>query len=278
VTGRELPVRPLMWSGGVVVLLVLALLLWTGLDRTGARTGVPSGPPAGWHQVFADEITGPTLDTATWQPDRGAGEAGAVPFNPGIENAWFDPAQVSVSGGALVLQVAARPRTVQGHRYEYSSGMVQRSPSGPVLPGSYVEARIRVPGCGGCWPAFWLTPFDRWPPEIDIAEYQQSGADRRPSFNAIDPDRHQTGPTPYGRTDVDHRDAFHVYGLLWTADRAVPFLDGVPYPEAATPGPAAEIPLMLVLNLSLRNGWTAPAGAEMQVDWVRVWRPPAAGS
>lgn len=265
---RFAPVVAVVAAGMVVVLAVL--LVPSGPRR---EEGGPGGPPSGdWRQVFADEFDGTSLDRTVWQPDR-TGSLAGVPFNPVPEDAWFDPENVTVGGGRLTLSVQQEPRTVAGMDYGLSSGMVQTLPVMPVTPTSYVEARIRMPDCSGCWPAFWLHPLDRWPPEIDIAEYLESGSDSRPSFNYIDADEQKTGPDAYGDPDEDYRGEFHTYGVLWEGDRAVPYLDGVPYGEAAATGGAPDLPMMIILNLSVRGGYDVPENAQLQVDWVRIWRP-----
>ncbi|SNR77213.1 glycoside hydrolase family 16 protein [Blastococcus mobilis] len=253
-----------------VTVLVLLLVLTQPWQPAGVR-GV-SGPPSGWAQVFGDEFTGRKLDADVWQPDR-EGDLAGIPFNPGIEDAWFDAANVAVADGSLVLTVEERRRTLAGRTYGYSSGMVQSNAAIALRPSRYVEARIRFPGCDGCWPAFWLHPLDRWPPEIDIAEFLESGSESQPHFNYILPSEEKTGPDMYGDPDVDHRDEFHTYGALWEDSRVVPYLDGRPYEEVAATGNVTDLPMMIILNLSVRGGYEPEAGAHMLVDWVRVWAP-----
>ena len=253
--------------GVVLAVVVLVAQPW-GADDSDAA----SGPPADWEQVFADEFDGDTLDRSVWQPDRSGSFAG-IPFNPEPEDAWFDPGNVSVEDGSLVLTVAQEHNTIEGRDYGYSSGMVQSNGAIPLTPARYVEARIRFPQCHGCWPAFWLHPLDRWPPEIDIVEYLESGSDSRPWFNYIDPEEERTGPHMYGDPDVDYRDEFHTYGVLWEGDRVVPYLDGRPYEELAATEDVTSLPMMIILNLSVRGGFDTAPGEQMLVDWVRIWSP-----
>ena len=202
----------------------------------GGRAGEPeptvaSGVPAHWKQVFADDFDAATLDRSVWQPDR-SGEKAGVPFNTDIEDGWFSPANVSVADGSLVFTIGSDDRTIHERTYGYSSGMVQSNAAIPLTPSRYVEARIRFPKCDGCWPAFWLHPLDRWPPEVDIAEYLESGTKSRPGFNYFDADGKKIGLREYGQRGVDYRDEFHTYGVLWEGDRLVPYLDGVALPRA----------------------------------------------
>jgi beta-glucanase (GH16 family) len=252
----------------VLTVVVLVAQPWAPDDDASAA----SGPPSEWVRVFADEFDGTTLDRSVWQPDR-SGDLAGIPFNPVPEDAWFDPGNVTVADGSLVFTLEREERRLEGRGYGYSSGMVQSNDAIPLTPSRYVEARIRFPDCAGCWPAFWLHPLDRWPPEIDIAEYLESGSESRPSFNYIDPDEQKTGPEMYGDAGIDYRDGFHTYGVLWDGDRVVPYLDGTPYDELAATEDVPSLPMMIILNLSVRGGYDTEPGERMLVDWVRVWSP-----
>ena len=261
----------------LVVVPLLVLRPWDAEPSGSAR----SFPPGDWSQVFAEEFDGTFLDPGIWSTtrvERGGADLAAVPFNPVIEDAWFDPTNVSVADGSLVLSVEQESRTLFDQEYAYSSGMVQTTAAGALQPTRYVEARIRFPGCSGCWPAFWLHPLNRWPPEIDIAEFLESGSESRPSFNYIDPAERKTGPDEYGDPDTDYRDEFHTYGVLWDGERAVPYLDGVAQDELTAGGDMTSLPMMIILNLSVRGGYEPPPGVSMLVDWVRVWEPAGAAT
>ena len=256
-------------AAGLVLALVVVLVLrpWAAVAGEGRWTG----PPGAWEQVFAEEFEGTALDRRVWRPDRG-GDQPARPFNPTTEGAWFDPSNVVVSGGLLRLVTDDEPRTVAGTEYGFSTGMVQ-TVEAVLRPPVYVEARIRVPACDGCWPAFWLHPADRWPPEIDVVEFMESGSEPRPSFNYIDPEEDRSGPQFYGEADRDYRGEFHTYGVLWDGERAVPWLDGVPYEQFAATEDMTSLPMTVILNLSLRDGYDLRPGERTDVDWVRAWVP-----
>jgi beta-glucanase (GH16 family) len=230
----------------------------------------PDGPPGSWKLAWHDEFNGSALQPGGWGPTRGTGND--APFQPDGEAAWFDPSAVSVRNGALTITLQPGPREVLERLYPYRSGVVQAKNSFLVRPGSYIEARIKVPTCDGCWPAFWLVPTDRWPPEIDIFEFFGTQAQSRPSFNYHTPSEDQTGPARYGEKGIDYRDDFHVYGLLWNGTEAIPYLDGKAYPDVGASEDMTSLPLMMIFNLSVQSGHHPDAGGQMQVDWVRVWR------
>ncbi|MGY1779750.1 glycoside hydrolase family 16 protein [Geodermatophilus sp. SYSU D01036] len=253
-------------------------VLASGEEITGTPPA-PVGPAGPWTFAWGDEFDGDSLDLEVWQPNRYGTDTGDPPFVPDSEAAWFSPSSVRVVDGQLVLRVEEDERRLEGRTYPYRSGVVQATqPQHEVAPGTYVEARIRVPQCDGCWPAFWLVAPDRWPPEIDVFEFFGTESDRRPSFNhypeGYPDDADKSGPAPYGEQEVDYRNGLHVYGLLWDGSQAVPYVDGKAYPEVAARD-VTSLPLMLILNLSVQDGHEPAVGSEMRVDWVRVWRPAA---
>lgn len=132
----------------------------------------------------------------------------------------------------------------------------------PILPGSFIEIRCRMPAAPYAWPAFWLNPGTQkpapkpggkpvvsvldWPPEIDI--FDQFG------FNDTPPGHYLISGTPtaghderYGRPHDTFRDpnwgkkwyyttqddltkADHIFGFDWGRDNVLTFLlDGKVY-------------------------------------------------
>ena len=152
-----------------------------------------------------------------------------------------------------------------------------------------VEARIRVPGGAGTWPAFWMLGTDMdevgWPAcgEIDVMEVV--GSDPRCVHGTI----HLPGAAGLvdglGRafdSGVDLAAAFHTYAVDWRPDRITWLLDGRRYHQATpddTPNGAwpFQHPFFLLLNLAVGGDWpglatAAPAlPATLLVDWIRVW-------
>lgn len=264
----------------VIASLVVVAAIWAsvmvGRGEGGNSLAMdPEGPPGHWTLVWQDDFTGNSLDRDRWQSNRYGMDRADAPFNSQREDAWFSSSNVSVHNSNLVLTIREDPRQVDGRTYHYSSGVVQATEPFSILPGSYVEGRIAIPKCDGCWPAFWAVPRDGWPPEIDILEFFDSGTQSRPSFNYHLPSSGDTGPAVYGDPGVDYRDDFHVYGLLWDGSRITPFVDGRAYPEVAATTEVTSLPLMLILNLSVDGGHEPEPGAQMLVDWVRVWTPRA---
>ena len=269
----------------VWLLLAVAVLLVGGIfvvPRILTKAPGPSPPPAPqgpagrWMNVMDDEFSGTSLNRTFWQPNRFGKDGGDAPFNPDQEAAWFSPSNVTVADGMLTLTLRSEPRRLLNTDFPYSSGMVQSPPSATFGPGSYVEARIAVPRCDGCWPAFWLDPSRGSPPEIDGFEFfdTSQNSQKLPSFTYHPPDGSDPSPSKYGQTDVDYRGDFHTYGILWTTDKIVPYLDGVAYPEVGATEDIAQGKLAIIMNLSVLADHQPADGSTMQVDWVRVWSQP----
>lgn len=275
-------VRPLV--GLAVVLVVPALVIAGGATSryfsTSGEHTVPAvlGDTSLWTEAFEDDFDGESLDDEKWQADRGGEDDGIdprQPFNLDLEAAWFSPDNVTVADGQLHLTVRPEAATVAGRTYPLSSGMVQTGRRFLVEQGSYVEARIQVPRCDGCWPAFWLVPPGTWPPEIDIMEWGDTARPERllPHFSYIDASDERSGPAEYGPADRDMRGGFHTFGLLWTENAVLPVLDGVPYPEVQAVDDLPEMGMTLVMNLSVKQAARPEEGSQMLVDWVRGWTP-----
>lgn len=232
----------------------------------------PLGLSGNWSLDFRDEFDGNTIDYNKWSTGRwGRTTTGDTPFNTSIEGAYFVSTNVSVSNGNLALTLTPSVKTLNGKTYTYASGQVQSNGHYFLTPNTYIEARIKVPGCTGCWPAFWTVPNGQWPPETDIFEFFNTSTAAQPKFNLHRAGGGQSGPKIYGETTVDYRDEYHTYGLYWNGTQYISYLDGKAYDLGVTD--PTTIPQFIILNLSMYDGNTPPSGSAMYVDWIRTWKP-----
>lgn len=232
---------------------------------------------ADWNLSFHDEFNGYFIDGKKWSRQRGNKHKYGSPFNRSIESAAYANRNVTQNDGSAVLTLKRRP--AKGYpRFPYSSGLIQ-SGSRFAFRYGYVEARVKIPSCSGCWPAFWLLadpPDSEWPPEIDIFEFFNTARDKRPYFNFhyADQGRHrQIGIKKYGEPTVDYTRGWHTFGMLWMPETIQVFVDGQPGP---TYNEASRIPAKasyLIFNLALQKGKRPRSGSKMLIDWVRVWQP-----
>jgi beta-glucanase (GH16 family) len=253
---------------GAVAALAAAFVLATGVVRRH-----PDGMSGTWTLVFSDDFDGSSLDRSKWEPNRyGTDHGGDAPFVRSAEDTWFSDKNVAVRNGNLVITIKHEPKTFSGKTYRFSSGVVQSQQHYLVKTGSYIEARIKVPRCDGCWPAFWTAAPHVWPPELDIFEYFGTETQSRPLFSYHPRTGGVIGPVPYGNPGMDYRDGFHTYGMLWDGYKALPYVDGDAYDVRANRR-MTNLKQGLILNLSVERGTNPPPGSQMLVDWVRVWRP-----
>lgn len=130
-----------------------------------------------------------------------------------------------VNGGDLLALIAKK----KGNRY--TSAVFISKDKVTVKTGDYVEARLKLPGNAGCWPAFWLLREDAvWQKtEIDIIEgikdvnegkyhvAMHSHVDAKKTYQAL-------GKTI--DTGEDLTGEFHNYGVFVDVDKIDYFFDG----------------------------------------------------
>ncbi len=251
--------------------------------------GITDGDPSdNWRMVFSDEFDGSSLDATKWSPQRNdwtskgindfgqPWKKGGFPYNI-LEGAWYMPENSTVAGGALkqtVRKLATPLETQHWGTYKYSTGMVNTKDRFDFTYG-YVESRIRVPSCSGCWPAFWMLPAkDGWPPEIDIFEYFDTAKLKFPYFSthmAGSGGAIESNTQPFGNTANNYVDSWHTYGLLWDANSVQIFMDGIPGPKYTGSAVPRES-MYLILQQAIGRDYATEDGATMETDYVRVYQ------
>ena len=240
-----------------------ASLLASSADPSGVP--MPTGNISGWHQVFADDFTGTSLDSR-WKSYWG------VPG--GDPGGFFDPTHVSVSGGLLTIGAYkdstdnawdAGPNT-------YVTGGVSTSPSFAQTYGKYL-VRFRFDSGVGISHSLLLWPTNNsWPPEIDFSE--DNGSNRQTDYATL-----HYGPN---NTQIQHAAGvdltkWHTLGVEWTPGHLVYTLDGKVWASVASAN-VPSTPMALDLQTQAwacgTSTWeqcpstTTPAHVNLQVDWV----------
>lgn len=154
----------------------------------------------------------------------------------------------------------------------------------------YFEARLRVPGGKGVWPAFWMLPkdFNTWPDdgEIDIMEYV--GYDPNVVHSTVHTKayNHMNGTQKGSSKRIENAETeFHVYAVEWTADYIKGFVDGEEYFHFENDKTGNKdtwpffAPFYLKLNLAWGGNWGGAQGvdesalpATYEIDYVRVFQ------
>lgn len=210
--------------------------------------------------VFRDDFNGTRLDASKWNASWfGSGNNPSNPVN-GLENDCYDPHQVSVKNGVLIL--AAVPRSCLGH--SYASGLVNTHGKFQFLTGIF-SARVWLPGGGDNrvidWPGVW-TDGARWPTdgEVDLLE----GLNGHNCWHV-----HTVRPTVGGCAN-SMGGGWHVVKYERTRTTLTFYYDGKKMgTESASLFPNS--PHYLILNLAVSKVISPPERpAFMLVDWVQV--------
>ena len=248
----------------------------------------PPAPPAdvtfpATRLVFSDEFNGPAgtkPDAAKWKADTGVGPNNELEYYTDNLNAATDGA------GSLVLE-ARRETTPAG---QYTSARLNTSNSFTFTYG-HVEARIKVSGTQGLWPAFWMIganfPTVGWPScgEIDIMEHV--GKEPTKVFSTLHAPAYNGGAgvgSPY-TIGSDFAAGFHTFAVDWGRTHMTFYVDGNAFFTAdraqveATRGPwVFDHPFFIILNNAVGGDWPgSPDGTtvlpqRMLVDYVRVYQ------
>lgn len=254
---------------------------WTDGAEAAARYADPR-----WELAWADEFDGTGLpDVAKWRQESGLVRNREAQFYTvgRLEN-------LAQRDGYLVL--TARREPWEGAAYTSAS---VRTDGRFTMRYGKIEFRAKVPTGRGVWPALWMMGLDpegrRWPVggEIDLMEFVGWQPDRfhftvhTEAFNHVKR-THRGTFRQLARPEAE----FHRFGLIWTPERLEWFFDGEKVFEFRnTGGGRAEWPFdnphFLLINLAIGGAWGGAKGiddaifpVEFLVDYVRVWRSPAA--
>jgi beta-glucanase (GH16 family) len=165
---------------------------------------------------------------------------------------------------------------------EYISGILTTQSSFSQKYG-YFEIRSKIPVGSAVWPAFWMLADDGgWPPEIDVME----GRGERPGDLVMT--THWRSPPATGSVvscgfDFSLPDAstdFHDYGVLWTRDRLVYFIDRKPVSDIKVPI-GFDDPMYMIVNLAMGSKFfqgvgfvdaESPATVEFEIDRISAYQ------
>jgi len=240
--------------------------------------------------VWSDEFDGAALDPQTWFLESGDGSEYSIPGWGNDELQWYLPDDAKIENGKLVITA----RREQQGSFQYTSARINTRDRFAFRYGR-IEARIRLPGGQGLWPAFWMLPQDNayggWAAsgEIDIIEAVNLDAS---GSNVIAGSLHFGGVSPNNRF-VSHEhvapgsltDEFHDYAIEWDSRQIRWYFDGVQYAvadnwfssAAAFPAPF-DRPFYVLFNVAVGGRFPGPPGpttkfpVSMEVDYVRVYQ------
>lgn len=247
--------------------------------------------------VFSDEFDGTTIDPEKWFFETGDGTEQGIPGWGNNELQYYLPDSAQVGNG--LLKITAREQRVvarvgqQTNIFEYTSARINTRDRFAFRYGR-IEARIRLPGGQGIWPAFWMlsqdSPYGSWAAsgEIDVMEaVNLGGIGGNRVFGTI----HYGDEFPgnlFTSTTYDvptsATDEFHVYAVEWDATEIRWYVDDILYAvennwfSTAGPYPAPfDHQFYILFNVAVGGNLPGPPNdstvfpVTMEVDWVRVY-------
>lgn len=229
-------------------------------------------PTNRWRETFSDDFNNAAYSRARWETQRDDWIKGPIPYS-NLEGAGYRPDNVRVHGGVLNLSTSSS----NASGFRQSTGSVNTHGAFSFRYG-YIEARILVPRCDGCWPSFWMLPrADHWPPEIDIIEYFDTAKQVIPYSAVHWPANNRQRERYFSqRLMISDQDNYigtwHTYAALWTKDTVQFYIDGVAGPQFMRPSRIPHKAMYPIIQLAVGRGYRPKAGSTMQVDYVRVWQ------
>ena len=251
-------------------------------------------PPGEWKPTWSDEFDGKVLDATKWN----TGYRFADVINNELQG--YVPENVVVANGICTIKVEKREcRNTDQYGYKsktqaYASGAVTTYDKFAQKYG-FFEARVKMTGGPGTWPAFWLLPDrgrkvaklddrvgtgDRgfgFGTEIDVFEFMPWWKTADGLFlshsgciwsygkvTAKDPAPHTHGSYAldnygYGpqMLKYPHADTqFHTYGLYWGPGRLTFYIDSKPVYYVEDARHVPNVPEYILLNCAISgNGW-----------------------
>jgi beta-glucanase (GH16 family) len=219
-----------------------------------------------WELVWEDDFTGAGLDPHKWNIVDWAAEKNE-------ELQYYSPNNVKVEDGFLKLIAKKEP---YGGR-KYTSGAVHTKSKYSFLYGK-VEMRAKLPKGQGMFPAFWMmtNKENTWLPEIDILEM----LGHKPEeiwmvFHWLD-ENQSLKSVSNSITGPDFSESFHTFGIEWTANSIVWFIDGDERFRTRDHIPNEE--MYIYLNTAVGGVWPGNPNATTkfptfyEVDYVRIYQ------
>ncbi len=230
------------------------------------RVKLPTSKGKRWKLVRSSEFSDPGKTFKAWLTQRDDWIKGGIPYS-NLEGPHYAASNVAVGNGALQLRLDRQTAAQANARY------------GMAFKYGYLESRVMVPKCSGCWPAFWLLPREgRWPPEIDVFEYANSAAMPWP-YSGL----HWPSSTP-GRVEDnlskvlskahsgDYTGRWQTYGMLWGPKRIYMYFNGRLGAKFTHRTGIPRQKMYPIFQLAVGAGFPIAAGSTMQVDYVRLWQ------
>lgn len=225
------------------------------------------------NEAMSDEFNGTSLDRSKWNYNIGTWT--------GPQPCWYSDANVQVKDGFLnmILRYDTPSEALKKQGYNTYSGAALTSIA--TASEGYFEARAKPSRSHGS-SAFWFHHnVDQWWNEIDVFEISGGNPDKAYDMNIGVHVFRSPVEAKFENVNGPHRsptrlaDAFHVYGLEWTATELKFYFDGHLVLSGANL--YWHQPSHLSFDHDILKGWfglpePSELPANFQVDYVRVWK------
>ena len=227
---------------------------------------------------FSDEFNGTSIDQSAWS----YGWVGGSNPVQSQELACYDPAQVKVTGGQLVLSAVNKDIgcTKGNHPHPYTSGNID-SHGKKTFSYGYFEAKIWLDaasnGSIANWPAWWADGTN-WPTdgEMDIMEGLSGNANATWHGPLKCADGSGSAGCGYNFGRGGQKTGWHIFAANWQPGSVTAYYDGVKIGTYASSTNITAAPQFLILGLQIgpegKYGGPIKVPSEMKVDYVRVWQ------
>ncbi len=228
--------------------------------------------------TFSEEFNDSSLNKNVWE----AANWGQTANSPNQQ--YFIDSAFKIFDG--MLHIIAKRDTVMGTVYDanynpiqkqfyYTSGLLNTSKSFAQQYG-YFEIRSKVPYGKGFWPAFWLMPFGKWPPEIDIFEISGQHPEGLHMSNHFKDKAGRDAQNTITINGPDLSKDFHVFAVEWDPKIIKWYLDDQLVFQSESSIPQER--MYIIVNLSLGGSFSGDADAStplpnsFDIDYIRVYK------
>ena len=229
--------------------------------------------------IFEENFDTGNLNSSKWEYDLGNGIYGwgnqeLQYYRKNSENLFIENNQLHI-----------RAKAEKFGEFDYTSAKILTKNTFHFTYG-YVEARIKLPKGKGIWPGFWMLGANidevNWPNcgEIDILEAinDDDNIHHYLHFNG----EYQKDNKKFGlNINIEKRDEFHIYGLKWTKDEIVMYVDNIENLKiklSDTETDAFNKPFYLLLNVAIGGEFPGfdiddkKLPLEMIIDYIHIYQ------
>lgn len=271
----------------IVIAFVNAILLLFNVSPVNSST--PEAPVAGYELTFSDEFDEGMVNCDKWN----------TPAQNGLrKGGYWSMDQCRVEDGNLIITTEYKEDGVYGPGW-YTGSLLSIATFEQAF--GYYECRCKLPKGQGLWSAFWINcegtgkvnGTGELGSEIDVFESPFGYLPGKESWK-VTSNIHYNGyslQTRYQNVaitalDNDPYENFNTYGLLWTEDEYVFYINGHEIARSSYGG-VSKVPEYMILSCEIDGaagqpspGWSGDIrlncegknfSSEFVVDYVRVY-------